>query len=222
VFTYNNTGGTGRPVSGSFIESDGTDNSTANSYAAFYANNVNGINGAFGVVVPNALPLGIRRVERRSLGTGAVTATATDADGVWPSGANTVNPSGGTAAIVLAGTDASLLTSIQSRDELPRRYGLDQNYPNPFNPNTNIKYSVPSGRDLVREADGQIPSTNSGFVSLKVFDVLGREVAILVNEEKQPGTYTVHWNADGLSSGVYFYRLQAGEYTATRKLALLK
>ena len=108
VLAYDNIDGTGRPITGSFIESDGTANTAANSYAAFYANHVNGIEGAFGVVLPNTLPDGIRRFERRSLSTAEVVAFATDVDGTWPSGASTVNPVGGTTEIVLTGTDVSL------------------------------------------------------------------------------------------------------------------
>ncbi|MBI5473782.1 MAG: T9SS type A sorting domain-containing protein [Ignavibacteriae bacterium] len=97
------------------------------------------------------------------------------------------------------------------------KFLLEQNYPNPFNPTTIIKY--------------QIPSTN--HATLSVFDVLGREVATLVNEVKQPGTYTVQWDARLRSanfggqasmqaSGVYFYRLQSGGFVSTKKLMLLR
>lgn len=89
-------------------------------------------------------------------------------------------------------------------------FQLYQNYPNPFNPSTTISYSLPK----------------SGFVQLKIYDVLGEEVAILVNEEKQIGKYKVEFNASsaqgGLSSGVYFYRLQSGSFTETKKLILLR
>ena len=105
VFLYDSIGGGGRPISGSFIESDGTDNSVANKYAAFYGNSVDGVAGAFGVVLPNQLPNGVRRMDERSLTDGSIVASAADSDGVWPSGANTVNPSGGTTEIALAGTD---------------------------------------------------------------------------------------------------------------------
>jgi hypothetical protein len=110
VFTYDNTAGTGRPISGTFIENDGTDNSAANLYSAFYANSVEDVRGAYGMVLPNLLPLGVRRVERRSLATGAVVTSATDADGLWPSGAQTVNPVGGPTPVVLSGTDVNYLT----------------------------------------------------------------------------------------------------------------
>jgi hypothetical protein len=86
------------------------------------------------------------------------------------------------------------------------KFELSQNYPNPFNPSTNISFTVPSW----------------SFVSLKVFDLLGREVATLVNEQKSAGTYTQKWNASALSSGVYFYKLEAGNYIAAKKLLLLR
>jgi hypothetical protein len=208
VFAYDNTAGTGRPISGSFVESDGTDNTTANSYAAFYASNVNGVNGAFGMVVPNALPNGIRRIERRSLTSGAVVATATDADGIWPSGASTVNPLGGTKEIVLSGTDVSLATSVRQTESanLPTQFALSQNHPNPFNPTTTINFQLPS----------------ASHVQLKVFDVLGREVATLVNEMKAGGSYSVSFNAAPFNSGIYFYKIAAGEFSKTLRMVLTK
>ncbi|MGD0591238.1 MAG: endo-1,4-beta-xylanase [Bacteroidota bacterium] len=89
---------------------------------------------------------------------------------------------------------------------LPLTYQLEQNFPNPFNPMTTIRYSV----------------AKSSNVSLKVFDILGREVQTLVNAMQAPGLYTVTLNAQGLGSGVYFYRLNAGTFTETKKLMLLK
>ncbi len=99
-------------------------------------------------------------------------------------------------------------TSIDDQGILlsPNSYNLAQNYPNPFNPTTTIKYSIPE----------------SGNVSLKVFDILGNEVASLVNEEKTPGVYSVTFDASQLSSGVYFYKIQAGSYVETKKMLLLK
>ena len=91
-------------------------------------------------------------------------------------------------------------------DELPTTYALKQNYPNPFNPSTMISYSVP----------------NNTYVTLKVFDVLGNEVASLVNEEKTTGNYDIEFNASGLSSGIYFYRIQTESFVDTKKLILLK
>jgi hypothetical protein len=91
-------------------------------------------------------------------------------------------------------------------NESPSEFSLFQNYPNPFNPTTNFRFII---------ADPE-------FVTLKVIDVLGREVATLVNGEINEGTYTVQWNAAGFASGVYFYRFQARNYSATKKLLLLR
>ena len=88
----------------------------------------------------------------------------------------------------------------------PLKFSLDQNYPNPFNPTTRIKYSIPT----------------TGFVTLKVYDLLGREAALLVNEKKQAGIYDVEFNASSLSSGVYIYKLTSGNFIETKKLMLLK
>jgi len=90
--------------------------------------------------------------------------------------------------------------------EVPTSYNLEQNYPNPFNPMTNIKFQMP----------------NSGFVQLKIFNLLGQEVATLVNEKLQPGTYKVDWDATNYPSGVYYYKLIAGDYAETKKMVLIK
>jgi len=89
---------------------------------------------------------------------------------------------------------------------LPEQFSLEQNYPNPFNPSTTINFSIPA----------------SGFVTLKVFNVLGSEVATLVNEQKEPGSYQVSFNANNYSAGIYFYNLKAGNFIETRKMILLK
>jgi hypothetical protein len=92
-------------------------------------------------------------------------------------------------------------------------FELMQNYPNPFNPTTTIKYTIPN-----------VISTNGRnlFVTLKVYDVLGNEVATLINEEKSAGSYSINFDGSRLSSGIYFYKLTAGGYTATKKLIMLK
>ena len=89
---------------------------------------------------------------------------------------------------------------------VPNEYTLKQNYPNPFNPSTIIKYSVPQASE----------------VQIKVSDILGNEIETLVNEEKPVGTYEITWNAEDLTSGVYFYRLRAGSFIDTKKMILLK
>ena len=88
---------------------------------------------------------------------------------------------------------------------------LFQNYPNPFNPTTKIRYTIPSvGTSLMK------------FVQLKVYDVLGNEVATLVNEEKPAGSYELTWNAGNLSSDIYFYRIQTRNFIETKKMLLLR
>ncbi len=93
---------------------------------------------------------------------------------------------------------------------IPDKYELSQNYPNPFNPSTRINYSVPAGNGRDR------------FVKLIVYDILGREVSVLVNAELQPGKYEAVWNAANMTSGVYLYTLTAGEYRETKKMILFK
>jgi hypothetical protein len=94
--------------------------------------------------------------------------------------------------------------------EVPDKYFLFQNYPNPFNPSTNIKFQI----------------NKSGYVMLKVFNILGKEVSTLINEKLQPGTYEVPFSINQLSSnysnGIYFYRLQSGDFVQTKKMILLK
>jgi len=89
---------------------------------------------------------------------------------------------------------------------IPTKFELAQNYPNPFNPSTTISYQLPS----------------NSFTTLKVYDMLGKEVALLVNEEQKTGSYSVQFNAIKLSSGIYFYRLQAGNNFETKRMILLK
>jgi hypothetical protein len=91
-------------------------------------------------------------------------------------------------------------------NQIPGSYQLYQNYPNPFNPATKIKFDLPK----------------EGFVTLKVYDILGREVAVLVNQQLQAGSKEYEFNAINLPSGVYFYKLKAGDFTATKKLVLVK
>jgi hypothetical protein len=81
-----------------------------------------------------------------------------------------------------------------------------QNYPNPFNPVTNIQYQIAEKK----------------LVTLKIYDVIGNEIAVLINEVKDAGTYNVEFNADRFSSGVYYYTLKAGSFTSTKKMILLK
>jgi len=102
----------------------------------------------------------------------------------------------------------SIFTGIKDVPFTVNNYRLDQNYPNPFNPSTKIRFSV---------------NTNS-LVTIKVYNILGKEVALLLNEQKRPGEYTIDFNAGkfNLSSGVYFYRLTASNFTSVKKMLLLK
>ena len=99
---------------------------------------------------------------------------------------------------------------------VPSQFVLEQNYPNPFNPSTKIQFTI------VSTQSGSASGGNRQLTFVKVYDVLGREVATLVNEVKEPGTYTVQFDGSNLASGVYFYRLQAGTYVETKKLLLLR
>jgi hypothetical protein len=111
----------------------------------------------------------------------------------------------------------SVMNQIPSSSEeftnQPETFSLFQNYPNPFNPGTKIKYQIPASLN---------PSQGGTLVTLKVFDILGSEVATLVNEEKPAGTYELTWNAVNLPSGVYFYQLRAGAFVSTKKMILTK
>jgi hypothetical protein len=105
--------------------------------------------------------------------------------------------------------DLKLVSGNQSSGEVsisPTEFHLFQNYPNPFNPSTKISYSIPE----------------ESFVILKVYDVMGREVSILVNKAQSPGNYSIHFDAGDLSGGVYFYKLSAGKYSEYRKMILIK
>jgi hypothetical protein len=108
---------------------------------------------------------------------------------------------------IINGKQYGNIVSINEKDNsVPKEIVLYQNYPNPFNAITSIKYFIP----------------NTSFVVINVFDVLGNRIANLVNEEKKPGIYTVKFNAERLSSGVYFYKIQTVDYNAAKKLILLK
>ncbi|MFA5011668.1 MAG: T9SS type A sorting domain-containing protein [Ignavibacteria bacterium] len=101
----------------------------------------------------------------------------------------------------------TLLTGVESvSTETPASYSLEQNYPNPFNSRTIVRFSLPAASN----------------VSLKVYDVMGREVETLVNKRLQPGTYQADWNASAYSSGIYFYKLSAEEFSETKRMILLK
>lgn len=107
---------------------------------------------------------------------------------------------------IMRTTNGGGLTSVTAVNSKPQSYSLSQNYPNPFNPSTNISYSIPVGQ----------------YVSLKIYDILGKEVDVLVNQYKTAGTHTVQFNGALLPSGLYIYTLQGGQYRESKKLLLLK
>jgi hypothetical protein len=114
------------------------------------------------------------------------------------------NPSQHSPDVTFGVTTAPIgITQISS---LVKEFSLAQNYPNPFNPNTKINFAIP----------------NSEHVSLRVYDMLGREVSVLVNNVLTPGEYEADFNAKGLSSGMYYYSLRAGEYVDVKKMVLVK
>ena len=121
----------------------------------------------------------------------------------------------------------SELVGIQTiSNQIPDIFSLSQNYPNPFNPSTKIKFDIPQtplNPPFNQRGDGRSPG---GFARLTIYDILGKEVAILVSEQLQPGTYSVEWSAVGgaanYTCGVYFYKLEAGKFTETKKMLLIK
>ncbi|MEK9136656.1 MAG: T9SS type A sorting domain-containing protein, partial [Bacteroidota bacterium] len=98
------------------------------------------------------------------------------------------------------------LTGVSEESGIPTGFKLSQNFPNPFNPATKIDYTI----------------AKAGLVTIKVFDVLGREVATLLNEDLQPGNYQVTFDGKGLASGIYMYKMTANGYTATKRMMLVK
>jgi hypothetical protein len=99
-----------------------------------------------------------------------------------------------------------VVTGVEEQRALPIALSLGQNYPNPFNPSTTIKFELPK----------------SSVVKLSILDALGREVSVLVNEKRDAGVHEVKFDAVGLASGVYFYRMQAGSFVKSRKMLVIK
>ena len=100
---------------------------------------------------------------------------------------------------------------VNTQNEVPTRFNLEQNYPNPFNPTTKIKFSIPS-----------VGQRHAFGVHLIIYDILGREVITLINQQLKPGDYEVEWDGSNYASGVYFYKLEAGSFVETKKMVLIK
>lgn len=102
--------------------------------------------------------------------------------------------------------DGSIVADAGAVQGMPGSFVLEQNFPNPFNPQTRIQFTLP----------------RSAYAELKVFDMLGRQIAILISEELPAGKHSVKFNAEGLPSGIYFYRLKAGAFSLCKKLMVLR
>ncbi len=135
---------------------------------------------------------------------GAVRALAVVGDEVFVGGEFTL--AGGIASTFIARWIGGATNVEPISIDMPSNYLLQQNYPNPFNPSTTISFSIPT----------------SEFVTLKVYDLLGREIATLVNENLSAGSYSYNFDAKNLTSGVYLYKLQAGKYSEIKKMMLIR
>jgi hypothetical protein len=202
--TLNANVGTGSNISiGGAFSNTGTFNGGSASTYTFNGTSAQ-TTGALPTTVPNLTINNSQGVtlSRATTITGVLRLAAGVFDNTIPF---TLGPNG---SIVLAGGSLKRPTSVEdnSANAVPLTFFLSQNYPNPFNPSTTFTYQI----------------AKEGFVLVKIFDVLGREAATLVNEVKQAGTYPVTWNAAGFESGVYFCRMQSGSFTETKKITLMK
>ncbi len=204
IILYGDEEGETRPVAATVVEDAGFQSDDR--YAPFYDEQVNGRTGSWGVMVPNDLPDGLRRIEERSLLDGFVVDEMTSSDGFWVDGVSTINPSGGVSSPLYLPFDTS--APIHDPGELPADFMLSQNYPNPFNPSTQIRYGIPEAT----------------HVRLEVYSINGQLITVLQNGMQQAGYHTVTFDSRNanLASGVYLYRLEAGEYSKVKKMLLVK
>ena len=129
---------------------------------------------------------------------------------VWFTNANTGYISSWSGKI-LKTTNGGITFIEPVSSETPEKFLLEQNYPNPFNPETKIRFQVPASAETTR-----------WVILLRIYDVSGKEISTLVNEELKPGTYEINWNARNMPSGVYFYQLNTGGFTQTKSMILIK
>jgi hypothetical protein len=116
-----------------------------------------------------------------------------------------------------------ILTGINNpSSHIPKEFVLYQNYPNPFNPVTKIKFEIPQTPLNPPFAKGGTERSEGGFVKLIVYDAIGQEKAVLINQSLQPGTYEVEWSGADYPSGIYFYKLTAGNFSDVKKMILIK
>ncbi len=119
---------------------------------------------------------------------------------------NTGYAVGGNGVILKTTTGGNPIGIQQISSEVPKTFSLSQNYPNPFNPSTKIKFALPK----------------AAFTKISIYDVLGREASVIVNEQLNAGSYEINWNAENLPSGVYFYKIESGDFTDSKKMILVK
>jgi photosystem II stability/assembly factor-like uncharacterized protein len=182
------------------------------------SSNISGVGGIFSLHFPLSADIGYavstggKIIKTTNGGTNwlvMTSPTSSTLKGIkFKSASNDVGAITGNSGTILWTTNGGgSFTAIQPvQSEIPESFSLSQNYPNPFNPVTNIKFSIPTGE----------------FVSLKIYDVTGREAAGLVNEQLSAGTYKIDFDAAQLSSGTYFYRISAGSFTEVKKMTLIK
>ena len=197
---YNGTIGNGYDEASSL-----TFDSDNNIYVTGYSED-NSMNSDFYTIAYNST--GNKMWDKVYIGPGTgennAKAVSLDKDGnIYVAGTSTGDTTGLDFALVKY---SPVINGIKNEIDIPRSFSLEQNYPNPFNPTTDIKYSIPDNE----------------FVELKVYDILGRKVATIEDEEEKPGTYDVTWNAINVPSGVYFYQLEAGNFIQTKKMIVLK
>lgn len=212
VALWDNLDAIGRPLAVTFVENANIngDPSSYTTLSSYYADSVLGRDGRWGTVIPNDNSNGVRLITVHAWSNAATLNSSSAPTGVWPSGANTVNPTGGTQnPIRITMQDAPLV--IRQDDIIAEKFSMSQNYPNPFNPETTIRFEIPV----------------NGFVTLKIYNMLGQEVSSLVNGSLNSGSYLVIFNASGLNSGVYFYTMKFDNgngilFSETKKLTLIK
>jgi hypothetical protein len=211
MFYTDTASGNWRPVAGTMIESDGLDVSTFG-YNYWYVTMVDGQANKWGTIIPSNLSGGIVRIEERGiiqatdlLAVGDIVSVATAPNGVWPPGVDTKNQPSSTTPLYILPV-FNLIGITKDKDNVPVAYHLMQNYPNPFNPSTIIKFDIPK----------------TSKVKLSIYDVLGKEISVLIDEELKTGTYSAEVVAGDLPTGVYFYKLETDNFVETKKMLLIK
>lgn len=206
ILLYDDIEGEGRPLYASFAEPGGFE--TDERYATFYNDFVAGQPGRWAAMLPNDLPDGVRRIEERSLLDGFEVNAATSEQGIWGDSISTQNPEGGQDMPLMIDVSVALPIGDDSSTETPLSFELSQNYPNPFNPSTQISYSIPENM----------------HVRLDVYSVNGQVVRTLHNGMQAAGQHSITFDTSNMSiaSGVYLYRLEAGDFISVKKMLLVK